>query len=236
MRKLTLCGAYRFILTVRHFVVCTPHAIFLNKLGFVSNFCSILMKKKSKMNCDLACQKHRRLKSFGRRFVEFWHDYFQSTGNSVRDLPIKSFISSVELVKLCELSACNCKNLVKNLFPEPTFVCKHCQNSFSTVTELNTHVAEMKKKAEKQQQKKKKQSLQQPTKQHQCIFCPKYLLSKISLIRHMELHTREYECEICQKAMNLNDVDRHKASRGHLKRVQSQLHHINSRRRRSCHL
>lgn len=187
------------------------------------------------MKCDLACKKHRRLKSFGRRFVEFWHDYFQSTGISVRDLPIKSFISSVELVKLCELSACNCKDLVKNLFPDPSFVCKYCQNSFPTLTELNMHAAEMKKKAERQ--KKKQQShQQQPTKEYQCIFCSKYLLSKISLIRHMELHTREYECDVCKKAFNQLDIDRHYTSRGHLKRLQSQAHSSKSSRRRSFHL
>lgn len=183
------------------------------------------------MKCDLACRKHRRLKLFGRRFVEFWHDYFLSTGISVRDLPIKSFISSVELVKLCELSACNCKNLVKSLFPDPTFDCKKCPNSFSTLTELNMHVAETKMtETEKQKKKQSHQQQQQQMKQHQCLFCSKYLVSKVSLIRHMELHTKEYECKICKKAFNMTDIDRHKTSRAHMKRVQNQLHRSNSRR------
>lgn len=181
------------------------------------------------MKCNLACRKHPKFKSFGRRFVEFWHDYFQATGISVRDLPIKSFLSAVDLVKLCELSACNCKHLVKNLFPDPTFACKYCQNSFSTLTEFNMHVAEMKKRAELQKKKESNQKQrQQQQKQFQCIFCSKYLLTKVSLIRHMELHTKEYKCEICKKAFTLADIDRHKTSRTHLNQVQ--LHRSNSRR------
>lgn len=179
------------------------------------------------MKCELDCRKHSYFKSFGRRFVEFWHGYFQSTGIPVRDLPIKNFLSAVELVKLCDLSACNCKNLVKNLFPDPSFVCTYCQNSFSTMAELNMHIAEMNKRME--MKKKKKQSHKQQQKQFQCIFCTKCLVSKISLIRHMELHTKEYECTICNKAFTLSDIDRHKSSRLHLNRIKNQSKRSHSR-------
>lgn len=178
------------------------------------------------MKCELACRKHLKLKSFGREFVEFWHDYFQSTGNRVRNLPIKCFLSSVDLVRLLELSACNCKNLVKNLFPAPT--CTLCQNSFSTLAELELHVAEMKKK---KREEKLQQQLLPP--QYECQFCSKRLLTKLSLIRHMELHTKEYVCETCDKAFTLTDIERHKVSRLHLKRVTAQLHHADGISR--CH-
>lgn len=182
------------------------------------------------MKCELACRKHPKFKTFGRHFVEFWHDYFLSTGISVRDLPIKSFLSAVDLVKLCDLSACSCKNLVKNLFPDPSFACKYCQNSFSTMTELNMHIAEMNKIHMEMKEKKKKQTQQQQQKQFQCIFCTKCLLTKVSLIRHMELHTKEFECKICGKAFNFSDIDRHKISRLHLERVKNQLKRSSSNR------
>lgn len=176
------------------------------------------------MKCELACRKHSKFKSFGRRFVEFWHDYFLSTGLSVRDLPIKKFLSAVDLVKLCDLSECSCKNLVKNLFPDPSFACTYCQNSFSTMTELNMHVAEMKQRMEQQ----KKQS-QQQQKQFQCVFCSKKLISKNALVRHIELHTKEFECKICNRAFTMPDVERHKVSQLHLKRVEE----LNQRKNRS---
>lgn len=176
---------------------------------FLSSFLLI----ESRMKCQLACKKHSKFKSFGRRFIEFWHEYFQSTGISVRDLPIKCFLSAVDLVKLCDLSTCNCKNLVKTLYPDPSFVCNYCRKSFSTLTELDRHVAEM--------ENKKSPPSNQQRKRFQCVFCTKYLLTKVSLIRHMELHTKEYECKICKKAVHLFDIDRHKTTRSHLKRVKN---------------
>lgn len=164
------------------------------------------------MGCRLACKKHSRFKSFGRCFIEFWHEYFQSTGLTVRELPIKYFLSAVDIVKLCDLSACTCEDLVKTLYPEPSFVCNYCQKSFSTVAELDVHVAKTENKSQRQQQ----------LEQFQCAFCAKNLRTKIGLIRHLELHTREYECEICKKAVTLFDVDRHKTSLGHLRRVKIQ--------------
>lgn len=169
------------------------------------------------MKCKLACKKHSKFKSFGRRFIGFWHEYFQSTGTSVRDLPIKCFLSAVDLVKLCDLSACNCKNLVKILFPDPSFVCNYCQKTFPTMIEMEMHVAEMKMKIASQSNQRRKQ--------FQCVFCTKYLLSRATLIRHMELHTSDYECKICKKSVNSFDIDRHKTTRAHLKRAKNQSRH-----------
>lgn len=169
----------------------------------------------------MACRKHSKFKSFGRRFIEFWHGYFQSTGRTVRDLPIKHFLSAVDIVKLCELSACTCKDLVDTLFPASAFICNYCQQSFATISELNVHSGNRELSQPQQQQH------QQQRKQFQCVFCAAKLKSKNGLIRHMELHTREYECQICKKPIHAYDVDRHNTSRDHLRllEIQSQQNH-----------
>lgn len=187
-------------------------------------FFQFLLLIKSNMKCKLACKKHSKFKSFGRCFIEFWHEYFQSTGISVRDLPIKYFLSAVDLVKLCDLSKCDCKDLVKNLYPDPSFECNYCQKSFSTKSELKSHVAETENKMKS---KLKSHQLKQQQKHFQCVFCAKFLGTKVSFIRHMELHTKEHECRICKKAMHFFDLERHKSTRGHLERVKNQSNHSN---------
>lgn len=166
------------------------------------------------MGCKLPCRKHSKFKSLDRRFVEFWHEYFQSTGIAVRDLPIKHFISAVELARLCDLSACTCKDLIKFLYPLPSLVCSYCPKSFRTLAELDMHVAKIANKSQHQHQ--------QPS-HFQCIFCAKVLVTKIGLIRHMELmHTKEHEGVVCKKTIHAYDIDRHQVKCGHLKRAKIQ--------------
>lgn len=157
------------------------------------------------MKCELNCKKHSKFKSYGRRFIEFWHEYFQSTGISVRDLPIKGFLSAIDLVKLNDLSVCSCKNLVKTLYPDPSFICNYCQKSFSTMTELNLHLAEMKISP------LPPPHLHQQKKRFQCFFCTKCLVSKATLLQHMERHTKNYECV--------------KITRGHSKPAKNRSNH-----------
>lgn len=171
------------------------------------------------MVCELNCKKHSKFKSFGRSFIEFWHNYFQSTGISVNNLPIKHFLSAVDLMKLCDLSACGCKDLVKNLYQNPTYVCKYCGKSFSTLTQLRMHKAKYNKKQQKPQT-------------FSCVFCTKCLSTKAGLLRHLELHTKEYECKICKKAFDLFNFDRHKTTPKHLKRIMNLPTHGNRKTNR----
>lgn len=153
------------------------------------------------MSCELGKWKHLRFKKMDRCFIQFWYEYFQSSKNGVRDLPIRFFLSAPELVDLCELSMCRCKNLVEKLFPGEKFVCKYCKESFSSLAKLENH-----------------------NKQHKlemnnfdCVFCTKSYPSRYTLIRHIELHTKEYECEVCGKAFHMYDLERHLKTRKHQK-------------------
>lgn len=156
------------------------------------------------MKCILGNNMHGRFKSFGRCFIEFWHNYFQSSGVCVRDLPIKHFLSAVDLVNLCDLSTCCCKNLPQKLFPDKKkYWCSHCQKSLPTESALKVHEA--------------KHKLEKP--RFECVFCMKNSGTKVALLRHMELHTKEYECKICQQPLHWKDFERHKTTNKHLKRV-----------------
>lgn len=157
---------------------------------------------------------HTRFKSFGRYFVEFWNEYFQSTGKCVRDLPIKHFLSAVELVNLCDLSQCCCKNLLAKLYKEKQFRCQHCEKSFSTEAALRWH--------------RSQHELEKP--RFDCVFCPRNFATKVAVLRHMELHTNDYTCEVCQQALHYKDYERHKKTTKHLKRAEALRKHKESRK------
>lgn len=71
------------------------------------------------INQNCVCRKYwRRFKLFDFKFLQFWHNYFRSTGQSVKSMPIKYFISARELVKLIEISKCKCDDLIERLQPE----------------------------------------------------------------------------------------------------------------------
>lgn len=153
------------------------------------------------MKCMVSKTMHNQFKRFGREFVEFWHEYFQSTGKSVRNLPIKYFLSAADLVNLCDLAPCYCDDLLEKLYPEISeHCCDHCHQVFQSKSELKVH------KLEHIQPKK-----------FECVFCTKFYTSKLALIRHLELHTREFHCEICDQPVNANDVERHKRTTKHFK-------------------
>lgn len=147
---------------------------------------------------------HTRFKNLDPCFVKFWHAYFQSTGLAVRDIPIKYFLSAADLVELCDLSLCCCKNLPEQLWPEEKFRCFHCDKLFDSKSTLVAHMITHKPKV---------------PHRFECVFCLKCSMTKSALTRHMELHTREYQCEICDQTLQSYDVERHKMTKKHLKRV-----------------
>lgn len=146
---------------------------------------------------------HRKLKSFGRCFVEFWHEYFLSTGLQVRDLPIKQFMSATDLLSLWDLSSCTCSNLIKNLYSS-TLSCEYCRKKYTSRTRLNAHIYHHKLRK---------------MRRFECPFCLKNFEAKVGLLRHMELHTAEYTCEPCKQALHALDIERHNKTRKHLENV-----------------
>lgn len=167
------------------------------------------------MCCPLSKTMHSRFKHYDPCFVKFWHNYFQSTGSAVRDLPIKYFLSAAELVDLCDLSLCCCKDLLEKLWPEEKFRCFHCDKKFNSNSMLRAHIKEHKSRNQNR---------------FECVFCSKCTVTKVALTRHMELHTREYQCNICKQPLQSYDVDRHNQTKKHLQRVKSRKEKLRSRR------
>lgn len=163
------------------------------------------------MDCGNFC--HAKLKSHDRYFVEFWHEYFQSTGQNVRDLPIKYYMSAVDLLILCDLSACTCSNLIEKLYPQKKYPCRVCQKSFLSMSELESHMNQHKLK----------------TQRNECLFCSNCFTTKNTLLRHMELHTAENTCDACNKAFHLFDFERHLKTRKHMKNVARLIENQNSK-------
>lgn len=152
------------------------------------------------MFCVHGLKAHSTFKEFGRDFVEFWHDYFQSTGLRVQNLPIKYFMSAADLVNLSDLSMCTCINLVEKLYPKPKlpYLCRICRKRFPTKSTWENHKITQHKKPN-----------------YACVFCNKTSITKVALLRHMELHTREYECKVCNQALNLFNFERHNETGKH---------------------
>lgn len=140
-----------------------------------------------------------KFKKCGRSFVEFWHEYFQSTGFGVRDLPIKYFISSNELLHLCDISRCKCKDLIQQLYH--AYFCEICERTFATKTAFENH------------------QLKYTMRLYDCVFCEKQLKSKKAILSHMELHTKEYECKACKKTVAIGCIEQHERCRKHLRNV-----------------
>lgn len=160
------------------------------------------------MKCSLNNYKHTKFKSLGRDFVEFWNKYFQSTAIRVRELPIKYFLSAVDLVNLCELSECCCENLLEKLFPDSNrYSCNDCQKRFATKSALQLH------------EMKHNRALKKP--RFECVFCQKNLKSKFALLRHTELHTKEYKCEVCDQVLHHKDCLRHSETTKHQTRIKT---------------
>lgn len=157
------------------------------------------------MSCMHSGNLHANLKNLDRDFVEFWYEYFQSSGSHVRDLPIKYYLSAMDLVHLCDLTSCKCRNLLGILYKSVTYRCKYCQKTFSSQRELMAHVSKYKSEA----------------KRYECVFCVKHFEQKVALLRHMELHTKEYECKICNQALHAFDFERHLLTNKHLRNVRN---------------
>lgn len=153
------------------------------------------------MNCVHRQHTHTKFKGWGRCFVEFWYGYFRSTGLRVRDLPVKHFMSAVELVTLSELATCTCKNLLSKLYPEKAY-CNICEIGFPSEAELKMHMRKHELRLE-------------------CMFCPKDFGSKCALLRHVEIHTEEYKCKLCSTPLNAFDLVRHNNSKKHLIRLEA---------------
>ncbi|XP_031633066.1 zinc finger protein 552-like [Contarinia nasturtii] len=151
-------------------------------------------------NANMTCN-HRSIKNYDRNFVEFWHEYFQSTGAAVREISIKYFLSSKELLILCDLSKCKCKDLIQKLYSITPYTCKLCHKMFSTKSSLNNHRLEH-------------------IELHECVFCEKRLATKKALKDHLELHTKENTCKACNQIVPAVNVEKHEKCKKHLKNVQ----------------
>lgn len=148
------------------------------------------------MTCPLGSIMHGKIKNCGQDFVEFWYEYFRSTGKHVRDLPIKHFLSAMDLVNVRELWMCKCDNLIEKCFKVST--CTDCDQTFPT------------KKVHKCLNKKLNR------KQFECMLCYKSYSSRNWLRRHLERHTKEYKCEVCNQPLHEYDIGRHETTKKHL--------------------
>lgn len=155
------------------------------------------------MTCPLGSKSHGKIKNYGQEFVEFWHEYFRSTGKHVRDLPIKHFLSAMDLMNVRELWMCKCDGLIEKLYP--IFFCADCDRTFSTKQYLKVH---------------KCWNSEQSPKAFECMLCNKSYSSKSWLHRHLERHTKEiHKCEVCNQLLHQFDIIRHEATKKHLKNL-----------------
>lgn len=151
------------------------------------------------MTCPIGSKMHENLKNYGQDFVEFWHEYFRSTGKHVRDLPIKHFLSAMDLLNVRELWMCKCDDIIEKLYPVLT--CADCDRTFSTNKCLKVH---------------KCWKLEQNYKSFECMLCDKSYSSKKWLQRHLERHTKEYKCEVCNQTLHQIYIGRHETTKKHL--------------------
>lgn len=105
-----------------------------------------------KINQNCVCRKNwRKFHNFNFDFLQFWHNYFRSTGHSVKSMPIKYFISARELLKLVEISKCKCDDLIERLKPKERIPseeiaipskmeCVFCGRAFSIEATLILHM------------------------------------------------------------------------------------------------
>lgn len=181
------------------------NSLFFNLSGYkilkIKLFQFIFPSRFRAMNCGSV--SHSKFKSLDRYFVEFWHEYFRSTGHHVRDLPIKYFLSATDLLHLCDLTSCTCSNLIEKLYP-PVNKCEVCRKKFASRVLLERHMYHHKLKKER----------------FECVFCMKTFQSKLGQLRHIELHTADYRCEPCNKPCHSFDIERHNATKKHLKNVE----------------
>lgn len=143
---------------------------------------------------------HLQIKKVDHKFVQFWYKYFQSTGKQVRDLPIKYFMSALDLVHLCNLKTCTCANLLEQLYGDA----KYYENCYKAI-QLEAHAL------------KNEHTIKQ---RFDCVFCMKNFSQKTNFIRHMQLHTEEYKCIICNQVLNDFGFERHFQTVNHLKNVE----------------
>lgn len=151
--------------------------------------------------CVHGDKMHARFRGYGKHFVEFWHGYFRSTGRHIRDLPIKNFLSAIDLVNVRDLWSCSCDDLIEKIF---AFDCPDCHKYFSTKRTLQNHRCS------------KKVRTKNTDEPFECCFCEKSFSNKDKLLRHTIVHTAEHYCDVCQQSLHQYDLERHAKTKKHL--------------------
>lgn len=159
------------------------------------------------MSCVHGKMKHKSFRSYGRRFVEFWHGYFRSTGLHIRDVPIKYYLSAADLVNLQDLCLCTCDDLIEKIF---TFECSECRKCFPSEYSLREHTCKY---------NGKDRTVIKKDRPFECIFCDTSFQTKENLLRHTERHTGDYECKVCNQSLHQFGIKSHNQTKKHLNNV-----------------